>query len=140
VYKYKAKLIRVVDGDTIDAEIDLGFKIYIKERIRLAGIDTPESRTRNLKEKSWGKAATRRVIELLDVVDGEFLLATELQKKGKFGRILGRIMLPLGKEVNEILIEEGLAIRYYGGNKDLAKEDSGVKELWETTYYEEHTK
>ncbi len=85
MYKYKAKLIRVVDGDTIDAEIDLGFKIYIKERIRLAGIDTPESRTRNLKEKSWGKAATRRVIELLDVVDGEFLLATELQKKGKLG-------------------------------------------------------
>ena len=58
MYNYKAKLLRVVDGDTVDAEIDLGFKIFIKDRIRLMGIDTPESRTRNLQEKSWGKAAS----------------------------------------------------------------------------------
>ena len=69
MYTYKAKLLRVVYGDTIDAEIDLGFKIYIKERIRLAGIDTPETRTRNLMEKTWGQEAKKRVVELLDESD-----------------------------------------------------------------------
>ena len=72
MYTYKAKLLRVVYGDTIDAEIDLGFKIYIKERIRLAGIDTPETRTRNLMEKTWGQEAKKRVVELLDETDDEF--------------------------------------------------------------------
>ena len=84
MYNYKATLLRVVDGDTVDAELDLGFKIFIKERIRLMGIDTPESRTRNLAEKSWGKAAKHRLEELLAEANGEFKLVTKKQKKGNF--------------------------------------------------------
>ena len=79
MFEYKAKTIRVVDGDTIDAYIDLGFKVVLKERIRLMGIDTPESRTRNLAEKSWGLAAKKRLEALLSGKD--FILQTKLQKK-----------------------------------------------------------
>ena len=135
MYNYKAKLIKVVDGDTIDANIDLGFKVFMKARIRFLGIDTPESRTRNLNEKSWGLAAKKRVQELL--VDGDFTLTTELQKKGKFGRILGNIIIPddhtwEGISVNEVLLEEKLAIPYDGSNKDDARAKHGVTQLWNT--------
>ena len=135
MYEYKAKLIRVVDGDTIDAEIDLGFKIYIKERIRFAGIDTPESRTRHKHEKSWGLAAKCRVKDLLEYEDAEFTLTTELQKKGKFGRILGSVILADGTSLSEILLDEKLAIPYEGGNKDESRIKYGVKELWEMNFY-----
>ena len=135
MYEYKAKLIRVVDGDTIDAEIDLGFKVYIKERIRFAGIDTPESRTRHKHEKSWGLAAKRRVKDLLEYEDAEFTLTTELQKKGKFGRILGTVILADGTSLSEILLDEKLAIPYEGGNKDESRLKYGVKELWEMNFY-----
>ena len=135
MYEYKAKLIRVVDGDTIDAEIDLGFKIYIKERIRFAGIDTPESRTRHKHEKSWGLAAKCRVKDLLGQEDAEFTLTTELQKKGKFGRILGSVILTDGTSLSEILLDEKLAIPYEGGNKDESRLKYGVKELWEMNFY-----
>lgn len=136
MYEYKAKLIRVVDGDTIDAEIDLGFKVYIKERIRFAGIDTPESRTRHKHEKSWGLAAKCRVIDLLESKDTEFTLTTELQKKGKFGRILGTVILADGTSLSEILLSEKLAIPYEGGNKDESRIKYGVKELWEMNFYD----
>tara|TARA_B110000211_G_C13943107_1_gene492610 strand:+ start:397 stop:843 length:447 start_codon:yes stop_codon:yes gene_type:complete len=135
MYEYKAKLMRVVDGDTIDAEIDLGFNIFIKERIRFAGIDTPESRTRNKHEKSWGMAAKSRVIDLLNGDNSEFVLTTKIQKKGKFGRILGSIVLNDGTEVSEVLLSEKLAIPYEGGNKDETREKYGVKELWEINFY-----
>jgi micrococcal nuclease len=135
MYEYKAKLIRVVDGDTIDAEIDLGFKIFIKERIRFAGIDTPESRTRHKHEKSWGLAAKCRVKDLLGQEDAEFTLTTELQKKGKFGRILGSVILTDGTSLSEILLDEKLAIPYEGGNKDESRLKYGVKELWEMNFY-----
>ena len=135
MYEYKAKLIRVVDGDTIDAEIDLGFKIFIKERIRFAGIDTPESRTRHKHEKSWGLAAKCRVKDLLEYEDAEFTLTTELQKKGKFGRILGSVILADGTSLSEILLDEKLAIPYEGGNKDESRIKYGVKELWEMNFY-----
>jgi len=135
MYEYKAKLIRVVDGDTIDAEIDLGFKVYIKERIRFAGIDTPESRTRHKHEKSWGLAAKCRVKDLLEYEDAEFTLTTELQKKGKFGRILGTVILADGTSLSEILLDEKLAIPYEGGNKDESRLKYGVKELWEMNFY-----
>ena len=135
MYEYKAKLIRVVDGDTIDAEIDLGFKIFIKERIRFAGIDTPESRTRHKHEKSWGLAAKCRVKDLLGREDAEFTLTTELQKKGKFGRILGSVILADGTSLSEILLDEKLAIPYEGGNKDESRIKYGVKELWEMNFY-----
>ena len=133
MYEYKAKLIKVVDGDTIDAYIFLGFNVNIKERIRLMGIDTPESRTRNKAEKSWGMAAKNRLKELLKETKGEFTLTTKIQKKGKFGRVLGTIIID-GKDANQTLMEEQLAIPYTGGNKEESREEAGVLELWNTYY------
>jgi micrococcal nuclease len=141
MYNYKATLMRVVDGDTIDAEIDLGFKIFIKERIRLMGIDTPESRTRNLAEKSWGKAASARLSELLAEADGKFTLVTKMQKKGKFGRILGTIEVSTKDgivDANQVLMNENFAIPYTGGNKEESRTAAGVLDLW-NTYYEHPT-
>jgi len=132
-HEFKAKLVRVVDGDTIDADIELGFSVFMRDRIRLMGIDTPESRTRNLEEKSWGLAAKHRLIELLAEADGEFILKTEEMEKGKFGRVLGTIMIN-GKDANQSLIEEKLAIPYEGGNKDESRTKYGVVELWNTHY------
>ena len=141
MYNYKATLMRVVDGDTIDAEIDLGFKVFIKERIRLMGIDTPESRTRNLAEKSWGKAASARLSELLAEADGKFTLVTKMQKKGKFGRILGTIEVSTKDGIvnaNQVLMNENFAIPYTGGNKEESRKAAGVLDLW-NTYYEHIT-
>ena len=133
-HEFKAQLVRVVDGDTIDADIHLGFNMIMRDRIRLMGIDTPESRTRNLQEKSWGMASKHRLIELLAETDGEFILHTAEMKKGKFGRVLGTIMVN-GKDANQVLIDEQLAIPYLGGNKDESRAAAGVGELW-NTYYE----
>ena len=93
MYEYKAKLDRVIDGDTVDCYIDLGFNINVKERVRLKGIDTPEIRTKDLEEKAKGFAAKERVEELFAGVES-FKIKTELDKKGKYGRILGTIFLP----------------------------------------------
>ena len=94
------KVLKVVDGDTIDVRIDMGFDIKYKSRVRLFGIDTPESRTRNLAEKSWGMAAKHRLIELLAEADGKFTLHTEEMAKGKFGRVLGTIVVN-GRDANQ---------------------------------------
>ena len=110
MYTYKAKLMRVVDGDTVDAEIDLGFGVFMKQRIRLYGINTPESRTRDLEEKERGLAAKARPTELLGK---ESLVETILNKRGKSRRILGT--LHVNKEdgstlnINQTLVEEGHA-------------------------------
>lgn len=123
MYRYNAKCIRVVDGDTIDAHIDLGFDITIKKRIRLAGIDAPESRTRNLAEKKMGIASKNRLIELLDGSANEFEL--ESTECGKYGRVLGKLHISklAGKNVitqvcvNETLVKEGYANEYDGGKR-----------------------
>jgi len=112
VYTYKAKLDRIIDGDTVDAHIDLGFDITIHKRIRLAGIDTPESRTRDLEEKARGLASKDRLIELLD--GGEFIL--ESKEVGKYGRVLGTLHVE-DVNVNETLVQEGFAVEYWGGKK-----------------------
>tara|TARA_Y100000593_G_scaffold27112_1_gene54028 strand:- start:428 stop:823 length:396 start_codon:yes stop_codon:yes gene_type:complete len=117
MYTYKAKLDRVVDGDTIDANINLGFDITIHKRIRLTGIDTPESRTRDLEEKKRGLAAKNRLIELLG--NGEFIL--ESREVGKFGRVLGTIHVGQ-TNINDQLVEEGHAVEYWGGKKKKKKE------------------
>ena len=113
MYEYKAKLDRVIDGDTVDCFIDLGFNITVKERVRLKGIDTPETRTRDLEEKAKGFAAKDRVIELFEGVES-FKIKTELDKKGKYGRILGTIFLPdhVDVSLNDILLQEGHAEVY----------------------------
>jgi len=111
MYEYKAKLLRVIDGDTIDCIIDLGFNVRIKERIRLKGIDTPETRTKDLEEKKRGLAAKERVLEAFQDNDC-FTVHTEV-RKGKFGRTLGIIYLPdRKKSLNDMLLEEGHAKVY----------------------------
>jgi|TARA_R110000823_G_C15593409_1_gene464491 micrococcal nuclease len=125
-YIYRAKLDRVVDGDTIDAMIDVGFDIWVKKRIRYKGIDTWESRTRDLEEKKRGLAAKARNKELLEKVSeksGYFRLKS--YGVGKYGRVLGELFI-MDKENNQIninnkLIEEGHAYVYEGGKKQLFK-------------------
>ena len=116
MYTYKARLIRVIDGDTVDAEIDLGFDVFVRQRIRLYGINTPESRTTDLAEKERGLAAKQRLIELLP---REFVVETILNKRGKYGRVLGILKVPNENEtltnVNDLLVEEGHAVRYMLG-------------------------
>lgn len=118
--EYNVKVLKVVDGDTVDVDIDLGFGIVLTdERVRIMGIDTPESRTSDKIEKVFGLAAKARLKELLDE---EAILITYDDKngedmKGKFGRILGDFRVG-GKTVTEILIEEGHAVKYEGQSKD----------------------
>ena len=119
MYEYKVKITRVVDGDTVDAEVDLGFDTFIKDRISLMGLDTPESRTRNKKEKALGLAAKAYLKELLKENKGDIILRTSKEGKGKFGRILGTLLIYDGKtNVNQMLIDEGHARDYFGGSKD----------------------
>ena len=123
MYRYNAKLIRVVDGDTIDAYIDLGFDVHVKKRIRLAGINAPESRTRNKVEKKLGLAAKERLIDILEGAANCFELESE--ELGKYGRVLGRLHINklAGKEVltqvciNDTLVKEGHAVVYDGGKR-----------------------
>ena len=114
MYTYNAKLDRVVDGDTVDALVDLGFDTWKKVRIRMHGMNAPESRTRDLEEKARGLAAKNRLIELLD--SGEFILVSH--GVGKYGRCLGEIFLTMeGDSVNNLLISEGHAVEYHGGKR-----------------------
>ena len=131
MYEYKVKITRVLDGDTVDAEISLGYNVYITERIRFMGIDTPESRTRNLKEKKLGLAAKARLKEILKENKGNIILRTSKEGKGKFGRILGTLLIYGGMtSVNQHLIDEGHARDYFGGSKDeqgeLTVEENGT--------------
>ena len=122
MYNYKISLLKVVDGDTIDAEIDLGFDIKVKKRVRFMGINAPESRTRDLEEKARGLAAKDRVKQLLDGCKNVTLKSHGV---GKFGRCLGEIHLDMvdGQEkltlvnLNELLISEGHAVEYHGGKR-----------------------
>lgn len=126
MYEYRATIRRVVDGDTVDVDIDLGFGIWLKdERVRIMGIDTPESRTRDKVEKKFGKASGARLKQLLDKTA---VLKTRVAKggedmKGKFGRILGDFEVYYAAEdryclAGQILIKEGHAVLYEGQSKD----------------------
>ena len=123
--EYDVVLLKCVDGDTVDVDIDLGFGVWLKdERVRIMGIDTPESRTRDKVEKLFGTAAKERLKELL--AEGGKLITTENKDgedmKGKFGRILGDFYVERweGKKerVTDILVEEGHAVAYFGGSKE----------------------
>lgn len=109
VYKYNAKVVRIIDGDTIDALCDLGFDVWIKKRIRLYGIDAPETRTRDLDEKKQGLATKDKLTELLDGNGGMFVLKSH--GVGKYGRCLGTIFIK-DQNINELLISEGYARKY----------------------------
>ena len=114
---YSAKVVRVVDGDTADAMIDLGFDTWVKKRIRFYGVDTWESRTRNKEEKVKGLAAKAYVKDLLENSDeGKFLLKS--YGVGKYGRVLGELFVKGNeKSVNELLKENGHAYEYHGEKK-----------------------
>ena len=119
--EYDVVLLKCVDGDTVDVDIDLGFGVWLKdERVRIMGIDTPESRTSDKVEKVFGTAAKNRLKELLE--NGGKLITTENKDgedmKGKFGRILGDFRTPSGDLVTDIMISEGHCVAYFGGSKE----------------------
>jgi len=115
-YNYGVTIDRVVDGDTLDVMIDLGFNTHIKRRIRMHGINAPESRTRDLEEKARGLASKERLIELLD----EDNIVMKSHGKGKFGRVLGELFVKKENEyisINDSLVKEGFAKEYFGGKR-----------------------
>ncbi len=114
MYIYNAKCDRVVDGDTVDATIDLGFDTHKKIRIRLVGINTPETRTRDLDEKARGLAAKNFLKDLLIKHKNQFILHS--QGVGKYGRCLGNLFLG-EQNINDLLITEGHAVEYTGGKR-----------------------
>jgi micrococcal nuclease len=122
MYEYKCKIVKVVDGDTVDVDIDLGFGCWLKdERVRVMGIDTPESRTSDKVEKIFGLKAKERLNSLLGA---NAILQTKVSKngenmKGKFGRILGNFLTEDGSKIcADVLVLEGHAVHYTGGSKD----------------------
>ena len=121
MYEYKCKIVKIVDGDTVDIDLDLGFGVWLRdERVRIMGIDTPESRTSDKIEKIFGLAAKDRLNSLLG---GEAILLSQVTKggenmKGKFGRILGNFTSLNGEKCAAVLIREGHAVEYSGGSKE----------------------
>ena len=123
VYEYNCKIVRVVDGDTVDVDIDLGVGVWMhKERVRLHGIDTPESRTRDLEEKKYGLLAKEQILFFLP--EGSMqTLVTVKDKAGKFGRILGKFKIvdpvtAYDTTVNDWMIKEHHAAPYFGQSKE----------------------
>jgi len=117
MYEYACKVERVVDGDTVDVVLNLGFDIMYKSRVRLYGIDTPESRTRNLDEKARGKMAGAFLKNKID--SGEkVVIQTKLKdSRGKFGRVLGNIIVD-GININQLMIDNHHAAAYFGQSKN----------------------
>jgi len=117
MYEYRAKITNIVDGDTVDMDIDLGFDVVLSnQRVRLNGVDTPEKRTSDPVEKVFGYVATNFVSAALPV--GSWItVRTSLDDRGKFGRILGEIILNDGTNLNEALIQKHYAVHYHGQAK-----------------------
>ena len=115
MYEYNCKVKRVVDGDPVNVLIDLGFDIAYASRVRLYGIDTPESRTRDKDEKARGLISKDFLKSWLD--KGSVVIRTRKDKKGKFGRILGEMVVD-DININELMIEEHHAVKYHGQSKD----------------------
>ena len=117
-YSYRVKSItKIIDGDTFDCIMDLGFDVLLEARVRMYGIDTEESRTRDLEEKKFGLLAKKWLVEHLEGVE-DIIISTELDnEKGKFGRILGTAYLD-GVNINQKMIDEHYAVSYHGQSKD----------------------
>ena len=124
MFEYKCKLVRVIDGDTVDIDIDLGFGVWLrKQRIRMYGIDTPESRTRDLEEKKYGLAAKEFLQKWTGA--GELRIKTHKDAKGKYGRILGEIWRTTDfadQSINDYMVEKHHAVAYTGGDKISVRE------------------
>ena len=117
MYEYACKVKRVVDGDTVDVILNLGFDIMYKSRVRLYGIDTPESRTRNLDEKARGKMAGAFLKNAIDTGE-KVVIQTKLKdSRGKFGRVLGNIIVD-GININQLMIDNHHAAAYFGQSKE----------------------
>ena len=125
MYEYRCNVVKIIDGDTVDVDIDLGFGVWMrKQRIRMYGIDTPESRTRDKEEKKYGLAAKDFLTGLLDD-EGGIVLKTHKDGKGKFGRILGELWRTTNyadQSINDYMIEKHHAVRYMGQSKDAIEE------------------
>ena len=120
MYEYRCNVVKIIDGDTVDVDIDLGFGVWMRnERVRLYGIDTPESRTRDLEEKKYGLAAKQYLTNMLDD-EGGIVLKTHKDKTGKFGRILGELWRTTNfsdQSINNYMIEKHHAVGYFGQSK-----------------------
>jgi micrococcal nuclease len=137
MFEYNAKVKRIVDGDTLDAYIDLGFDVWVTKRIRFMGIDTPESRTRDKVEKRYGKGAKHRLVEMLEGNDNIFKLKSH--GTGKFGRVLGELFIDeFEGSVNDQMINEGHAVAYFGGSKQEVKDALLEARKVSTEYVMEH--
>ena len=113
MYYYKVEILRIVDGDTVDVRMDLGFDVWHKCRVRLMGINAPESRTRDKEEKARGLAAKDW---LKDKFNSEEIITLQSHGKGKFGRILGEFFIN-GLNINQLMVDNGHAVEYYGGKR-----------------------
>ena len=131
MFEYNCKIVRIVDGDTVDVDIDLGFDVWLKkQRIRLYGVDTPESRTRDLVEKKYGLAAKKFVASHLPLESKQILRTKLDDARGKFGRILGEFVInqewedkEIPTTVNEQLIRQHHGVKYHGQSKDDIEEE-----------------
>ena len=125
MYQYKCKINKVLDGDTVDIDLDLGFNIVLaNQRVRMAGVDTPESRTANKEEKPRGVLSKKKLAEKLPVGSWQIIETQRSDNNDdKFGRILGVFILEDGTKVNEWLIENNYAVPYKGDNKELTQAD-----------------
>jgi endonuclease YncB( thermonuclease family) len=119
MYEYDAEILRVVDGDTLVALIDVGFNTHVKSTLRLYGINTPEKRTKNLEEKEKGIAASDRVTQLLEQCDNK--VRVKSHGLGKFGRCLAEVQFTFKgntTNLNRTLVAEGHAEEYFGGSRE----------------------
>ena len=123
MYRYRATVTRVVDGDTVDCNIDLGFSVVLSnQRIRLHGIDTPESRTRDKEEKKYGLLSIAFLQKAFDNAGESLTIQTHRDGRGKFGRILGQLIDAEGDCINDIMCELGYAAPYFGQSKEDIKQ------------------
>ncbi len=133
MYEYRCKVVKIVNGDTVDVDIDLGFGVWFKkERIRMFGIDTPESRTRDLDEKKYGLMAKDYITKLLDD-EGGIVLKTRKDAEGKYGRILGELWRTTDfadTSINDLMIKNHHAVSYHGQSKeDIAEQHIKNRDL-----------
>jgi len=117
MFTYNAKLLKVVDGDTVDLRIDLGFKVFTEQRFRLAGINAPELHSKDPAERERGKAATEHLKTLI-MGEGQLVVTTTLDKQEKYGRFLARITNGSGEDVNGEMVKAGHAKLYDGGKRE----------------------
>jgi|TARA_R100001015_G_scaffold19160_1_gene15326 micrococcal nuclease len=122
MYEYSCEVKRVVDGDTVDVILNLGFDIFYKSRVRLYGIDTPESRTRNKDEKARGKMAAAYLEDAINNGNTVVIQTKLKDSRGKYGRVLGNVLVD-DVNINEQMVDKHLAVKYFGQSKEDVEEE-----------------